>query len=183
VTVPWQPGFVALHGNQTDTLADAVAAWLARHPLPVLEPEVVLVQSNGMAEWFKMQLAQQHGVCAAARVELPARFLWRTYRQVLGRQAVPRVSPLDKIPLVWRLMRLLPQRVAEPVFAPLARFLRPGEPQRLLQLAERLADLFDQYQIYRGDWLQAWADGRAVLCSPGRADQPLPAGQAWQAAL
>ena len=96
MTAHWQPGFVALHGNQTDTLADAVAAWLARHPLPGLEPEVVLVQSNGMAEWFKMQLAQQHGVCAAARVELPARFLWRTYRQVLGRQAVPRVSPLDR---------------------------------------------------------------------------------------
>ncbi len=183
MTAHWQPGFVALHGNQTDTLADAVAAWLARHPLPGLEPEVVLVQSNGMAEWFKMQLAQQHGVCAAARVELPARFLWRTYRQVLGRQAVPGMSPLDKIPLVWRLMRLLPQRMAEPVLAPLAQFLRPGEPQRLLQLAERLADLFDQYQIYRGDWLQAWADGRAVLCSPGRADQPLPEGQAWQAAL
>ena len=46
----WQPGLIALHGNQTEVLADTVLAWLAAHPLDVLEPEVVLVQSNGMAE-------------------------------------------------------------------------------------------------------------------------------------
>ena len=62
---------------------------LQQHPLAPLEPEVVLVQSNGMAEWVKMEMARMGGVCAAMRVELPSRFLWRTYRQVLGREAVP----------------------------------------------------------------------------------------------
>jgi exodeoxyribonuclease V gamma subunit len=39
----------------------------------------------------------------------------------------------------------------------------PGGGCRLrkrFQLAERLADLFDQYQVYRADWLAAWAAGR-----------------------
>ena len=178
MTKQWQPGLIALHSNQTESLAETVAAWMAAHPLAPLETETVLVQSNGMAEWFKMQVASQHGICAAAQVELPARFLWRTYRQVLGRRAVPRNSPLDKTPLVWRLMRLLPTLVDQPVFAPIANFLRPGEPERLLQLSERLADLFDQYQIYRSDWLQAWAEGREVLSNPGRNDQVVPADQA-----
>ena len=183
MTKQWQPGLIALHSNQTESLAETVAAWMAAHPLAPLETETVLVQSNGMAEWFKMQVASQHGICAAAQVELPARFLWRTYRQVLGRRAVPRNSPLDKTPLVWRLMRLLPTLVDQPVFAPIANFLRPGEPERLLQLSERLADLFDQYQIYRSDWLQAWAESREVLSNPGRNDQVVPADQAWQSAL
>ena len=182
----WQPGLIALHGNQTEVLADTVLAWLAAHPLDVLEPEVVLVQSNGMAEWFKMRMAEQLGVCAAARVELPARFVWRSYRQVLGRQAVPRESPLDKTPMTWRLMRLLPQCLHDPAFAPIAGFLRPGEPERLLQLAQRLADLFDQYQIYRADWLDAWEAGHDVLpmpLRPGVADAPVPEGQLWQPRL
>lgn len=182
----WQPGLIALHGNQTEVLADTVLAWLAAHPLDVLEPEVVLVQSNGMAEWFKMRMAEQLGVCAAARVELPARFVWRSYRQVLGRQAVPRESPLDKTPMTWRLMRLLPQCLHDPAFAPIAGFLRPGEPERLLQLAQRLADLFDQYQIYRADWLDAWEAGRDVLpmpLRPGVADTSVPEGQQWQPRL
>ena len=50
VTTQWQPGLIALHGNQTETLADTVLSWLAAHPLAALEPEIVLVQSNGMAE-------------------------------------------------------------------------------------------------------------------------------------
>ncbi len=180
----WQPGLIALHGNQTEVLADTVLAWLGAHPLDVLEPEVVLVQSNGMAEWFKMRMALQLGVCAAASVELPARFVWRSYRQVLGRQAVPRDSPLDKTPMTWRLMRLLPQCLEDPAFAPIAGFLRPGEPERLLQLAQRLADLFDQYQIYRADWLDAWEAGRDGLPQrPGLADAPLPEGQLWQPRL
>ncbi|WP_027016384.1 exodeoxyribonuclease V subunit gamma [Comamonas composti] len=180
----WQPGLIALHGNQTEVLADTVLAWLAARPLAALEPEVVLVQSNGMAEWFKMRMAEQLGVCAAASVELPARFVWRSYRQVLGRQAVPRQSPLDKTPMTWRLMRLLPQYLQDPVFAPIAGFLRPGEPERLLQLSQRLADLFDQYQIYRADWLDAWAAGRDELPSAGgREARPLSADQRWQPAL
>ena len=177
------PGLMALHGNRTETLADTLLAWMQAHPLGPLEPEIVLVQSNGMAEWFKMRMAEQQGVCAAAQVELPARFVWRSYRQILGQHAVPRESPLDKTPMIWRLMRLLPQCLGEPAFAPIANFLRPGEPQRLLQLAEKLADLFDQYQIYRADWLAAWEQGEDVLRTAGRPDVPVPEGQRWQPQL
>ncbi|MFZ2989420.1 exodeoxyribonuclease V subunit gamma, partial [Ideonella sp.] len=152
-----------------------------------LEEEVLLVQSNGMAEWLKMSLASHSGVCAATRVELPGRFLWRAYRQVLGRAGVPSTSPLDKTALTWRLMHTLPELLAEPaqaaVFAPVAGFLRAGEADRLFQLAERLADLFDQYQVYRSDWLLAWAAGQDVLLHPARPAQALPADQRWQPAL
>jgi exodeoxyribonuclease V gamma subunit len=175
-------GFIALHSHRSEVLAETLSAWLARQPLGPLEPEVVLVQSNGMAEWIKMALAQQGGVCAATRVELPSRFLWRTYRQVLGAQNVPPDSPLDKLPMTWRLMALLPQCLGDAVFHPVAGFLKGDEPDRLLQLASRLADLFDQYQIYRPDWLDDWAAGRDVLRQPsGQVD--LPADQLWQAAL
>lgn len=137
----------------------------------------MLVLSNGMAEWFNMQIASQHGICAATRVELPVRFRWRTYRQVLGKRAVPGSAPLDKTPLVWRMMRPLPTLTGLTQFAAVANFLRTGVPQRLLQLSMRLADLFDQYQMYRDYWLQAWAAGRDVLRSP---DQTLPDDQVWQ---
>ena len=177
-----QPGFIALHSHRAERLADTLTAWLGAHPLAPLEREVVLVQSNGMAEWIKMALANQSGVCAATRVELPSRFLWRTYRQVLGAQQVPADSPLDKLPMTWRLMALLPSCLHERSFAPLAGYLRGEEPERLLQLASRLADLFDQYQIYRPDWLQDWADGRDVL-RLAQGEQALAPEQVWQAQL
>ena len=176
------PGFIALHSHRSEVLADTLTAWLRAHPLLPLESEVVLVQSNGMAEWIKIELARQGGVCAATRVELPSRFLWRTYRQVLGTHNVPPDSPLDKLPMTWRLMALLPGCLQDPVFQPVAGFLRGDEPDRLLQLASRLADLFDQYQIYRPDWLQDWAAGRNVLRKAAGHDE-LGDDQLWQAEL
>lgn len=178
-----QPGFLAFHSNRSERLAEVVAHWLRRHPLRPLEEEVILVQSNGMAEWVKMELARIAGVCAATRVELPSRFLWRTYRQVLGREAVPGESPLDKVPMVWRLMQLLPTLVSQSDFAPVAGFLKGEEPDRMLQLASRLADLFDQYQNYRADWLHAWALGHDQLTLANGSITEVPAEQRWQPEL
>jgi exodeoxyribonuclease V gamma subunit len=106
-------GLLVLHGNRLELLADAVFTWLASSPLAPLEQETVLVPSNGMAEWFKMALAGAQGVCASTAVELPARFVWRAYRAVLGRGGVPATAPLDKLPLTWRLMQLLPGLAAK----------------------------------------------------------------------
>ena len=184
---PITPGLLVLHGNRAELLGETVFEWLRRHPLGALEEEIFLVQSNGVAEWLKMTLAEQAGICAATRVELPGRFLWRAYRQMLGREAVPSQSRLDKLPLTWALMRLLPQLAQQPGFEPLAGFLRLGAMERRLQLAQALADLLDQYQVYRSDWLEAWAQGQDVLPrSAGEAlanALPLPADQRWQAAL
>ena len=178
-----QPGFIAFHSNRAEDLAEIVINWIRRHPLNPMEEEVILVQSNGMAEWVKMELARMGGVCAATRVELPSRFLWRTYRQVLGREAVPSDSPLDKVPMIWRLMQLLPTLMTEPDFAPVAGFLSADEPDRMLQLAAKLADLFDQYQNYRADWLDAWAQGKDHLLLANGAVTELPPEQRWQPQL
>ncbi len=180
---PITPGLLILHGNQLEQLRAAVFGWLRANPLAPLEAETILVQSNGVAEWLKIALAEQLDVCAATRVALPARFLWEAYRGMLGPGRVPRSSAFDKQPLTWRLMRLLPVLLADPVFAPLAHFLGDGDPERRLQLAERLSDLFDQYQVYRADWLADWAMGHDQLRSAGGEVRPLAPDQRWQAQL
>jgi exodeoxyribonuclease V gamma subunit len=160
-------------------LADTLTGWLRTHPLDPLESEVVLVQSNGMAEWIKIELARQAGVCAATRVELPSRFLWRTYRQVLGTQNVPPDSPLDKLPMTWRLMALLPGCLGDTVFKPVAGFLRGDEPDRLLQLFDNLLQNSCRYTNSGGEvHVRAHEDGHHVLIEwfdslPGVSDQDL----------
>ena len=183
---PFSPGFVVLHGNRIEDLATVALDWLARHPLGPLDEETLLVPSSGMAEWLKAAMAEQLGVAAGFRIELPAQFTWRAWRAVLGAAAVPAASPLDKGPLTWWLMRRLPELAAHAEFAPLAGFLAVDpSPLRRLELARRLADLFDQYQVYRPDWLDDWAAGRNRLRRRAgeTGAEPLPGGQAWQPAL
>jgi len=182
------PGFMVIHGNRLETLRDLAVEWLRTHPLGPLEDEVILVQSNGISQWLKLALAADPpagaGIAAAMDVTLPARYLWQAYRAVLGNEAVPPASPLDKPRLIWRLMRLLPELVDDETFAPLARFLADDDDLRKRhQLAERLADLFDQYQVYRADWLAAWAEGRDELIDARGQARPLAEDQCWQPAL
>ncbi|WP_373508145.1 exodeoxyribonuclease V subunit gamma, partial [Thiocapsa sp.] len=192
------PGLMLVHGNRPEDLRDLLVEWMARYPLAPLENEIVLVQSNGIAQWLKLALAADAdpgagdgvagerglGIAAALEISLPARFLWRVYRAVLGADAVPEVSPFDKSRLVWRLMRLLPELLARPEYLPLRRFLQDdADLRKRFQLAERLADLYDQYQVYRADWLAAWAEGEDVLIESRGGRIPLPDEQRWQSGL
>ena len=191
ITEDIQPGLMVVHGNQLEDLRDLLVAWLARAPLAPLEDELMLVQSNGIAQWLKLALARPRGaggmgISAAVDMQLPGRFLWRAYRAVLGREAVPADSPFDKSRLAWRLMRLLPAQLGHEDFAPLRHFLGEGQADatKLFQLARQIADLFDQYQVYRADWLEDWEHGRDMLRDDLRGQRPpLPATQRWQARL
>ncbi|WP_447893828.1 exodeoxyribonuclease V subunit gamma [Vreelandella sp. GE22] len=194
LTPPLTPGFMVIHANRLEDLRAVAVEWMRLHPLGPLENETILVQSNGIGQWLKLALAEDPknggaGIAAALDVTLPARFLWQAYRTVLSHvnaqdDAVPETSPFDKSRLVWRLLRLLPTLVDEPVFEPLARFLEFDRDQRKhYQLAERLADLFDQYQVYRADWLEAWAAGSDVLISAQGEHRELAPHQMWQPAL
>ena len=186
------PGFMIIHGNRLESLRQLVVNWVARYPLRPLENDVILVQSNGIAQWLKQALAADVtddetsgcGIAAAVDVTLPARFLWDAYRSVLGADTVPVSSPLDKAPLTWRLMRLLPAVMDEPVFEPLQRFLADDQDcRKRYQLAERLADLFDQYQVYRADWLGDWAEGRDQIRHARDGIKTLERADCWQPAL
>ncbi len=188
---PLQPGFMVVHGNQLEDLRDLTVEWLKRHPLGPLENETILVQSNGIAQWLKLALAADTreegggcGIAAALDMQLPGRFAWQAYRAVLGDGHVPDRSPFDKELVTWRLMRLVPALLDRPEFEPLRRFLRDDSDMRKRhQLAERLADLLDQYQVYRADWLADWADGRDQLSTARGVAKPLEQGQLWQPAL
>ncbi|WP_240046169.1 exodeoxyribonuclease V subunit gamma [Rhodanobacter glycinis] len=189
-TVLIEPGLMVLHGNRLEDLRDLLTAWLARAPLRPLENELMLVQSNGIAQWLKLALARAPasgglGISAAIDVQLPGRFLWAAYRAVLGRDAVPATSPFDKSRLVWRLLRLIPQHLQEDDFTPLRDFLGDDPDwQKRHQLAARVADLFDQYQVYRADWLDDWEHGRDELHDALRGRRTaLAADQRWQPRL
>ncbi|WP_187775880.1 exodeoxyribonuclease V subunit gamma [Salinicola corii] len=127
--------FSVLHANHLEDLHDLALALIKRHRLPPLTPETFLVQSNGMAQWLRLSLAEADGIAASVDFPLPSSFVWRAYRAVLEQaggegegQSIPLHSPFDKRPLAWRIFRLLESAVAaEPVvFAPLAHYLGAG---------------------------------------------------------
>ncbi len=86
---------------------------------------------------------------------------------------------------MWRLLRLLPEVMDQPVYAPLRRFLRDdADCRKRYQLAERLAD--DVRPVPGVPRRLAGRMGRrprSALPRDGGASLPLPPSQRWRAAL
>ena len=138
------------------------------------EPEMILVQSTGMAQWLQMTLAQKFSIAANIDFPLPASFIWDMFVRVLP--DIPKESAFSKQSMSWKLMTLLPQLLDGDDFALLRHYLTDDTDKRkLFQLSSRAADLFDQYLVYRPEWLTQWEAGRLV--------EGLGESQAWQAPL
>lgn len=76
----------------------------------------------------------------------------------------------------WKLMHRLPEMLKHEEFTSLRHYLHDdGDKRKLFQLSSRVADLFDQYLVYRADWLNSWERGETI--------EGLGEAQRWQAAL
>lgn len=150
--------FHTYQSNRLEILADRLTDLLRRPLDSPLTSEVVVVQSNGMARWLALRLANRLGVCANLNWRFPATFLWEMSRAVL--RQLPPTSVFDKPVLVWRTMGLLRDLEEAPRFEPLRAYLGDGRDDfRRHELAYRIADCFDQYLIYRPDWIGKWEIG------------------------
>jgi exodeoxyribonuclease V gamma subunit len=78
---------------------------------------------------------------------------------------------------------MLPQVLTLPECEPLRQYLQDGTQIRAYQLATRIADLFDGYQMFRADWLQDWEAGLDQLRRAAGEPVPVPDDQRWQPVL
>ncbi|MGC8400615.1 exodeoxyribonuclease V subunit gamma [Enterobacter mori] len=163
------------HSNRLDVLEALMEFIVERERLDdPFEPEMVLVQSTGMAQWLQMSLSRKFGIAANIDFPLPASFIWEMFVRVLP--DIPEQSAFNKQSMSWKLMSLLPDMLSGDAFAMLRHYLNDDTDKRkLFQLASRTADLYDQYLVYRPEWLTAWEAGERV--------EGLPEAQVWQAPL
>lgn len=134
-----------------------------------LVPETLLVPSQGMQRWLAFELARQRGIAANLDFQLPSSFMWQLIRRAFP--DLPLRSPLDCEPLAWRVMRELPQLAQA---AAMQRHWAAADSRGRFELAARVADVFDQYLVYRPDWILGWEQGRLFGLGPE---------EEWQAAL
>jgi exodeoxyribonuclease V gamma subunit len=148
------PGVYLHTGNRLEILADTFTQILAQAPLPPFEPETILVQSKGMARWLAMQTAKRLNIWANCDCPFPNTFINKIFRTALP--GVPDSASYDRETITFHLMDLLPELANEPGFETVNGYLENGRDLNLYQLAIEIADLFDQYAIYRPDMILAW---------------------------
>lgn len=148
-----------IQSNRMEALQAQFHQLLKLNPLPsVFDKEVVLVQSPGMSQWLKIGLSEQLGIAAQVDFPLPSSFIWQLYQQLLPN--VPKESAFNKPNLAWKLFAILPSCIDEPLYLPLKTYLAGDtDGQKTFALCEKIADVYDQYLMYRPHWIATWDSG------------------------
>ena len=158
-------------------------------PVGVFNQEVIIVQNPGMQHWLNLAIANERGISMNMRYALPAQYLWQLIRTLASEDKVPEQSPYSREVLTWRIYALLATEtvINDEVFKPATNYwfeqtvsntppdcttnsssgftLETSSKAGLkrYQLAGQMADLFEQYLIFRPEWLDEWQRGEEVI--------------------
>ncbi|MFK7743306.1 MAG: exodeoxyribonuclease V subunit gamma [Planctomycetota bacterium] len=175
-------GFTIVTSYRLEALLDQLCEQLTHAPADPLQSETIVVPGQGVARWLELQLAQKLGITAG--IDMP--FLGAFLHELTGARAdtgadadananaASTGESFRREVLVWRIWRLLTEQ--PDAFGAASDYCRNDvDGQKRLQLCERLASCFDDYQLYREDLLRDFAAGQ----DHKRLSQHAP----WQAAL
>lgn len=125
-----------------------------------LKKATVCVQTSGMQRWVALALARQSGIAANLDFLFPAALIKRLAELSTGRKNLW----TEKETLVWLVFNNLLHLPPRPAFSVIREYL-DGDTDSIktFRLALRVADVFDQYQLYRPDMVLRWLDGAKEL--------------------
>jgi exodeoxyribonuclease V gamma subunit len=151
--------FIVHRSNALEALVDRLAAIVAKPVGPPSQAEPIVVQSRGMERWLSMELARRLGIWAHPQFPFPRNLVERILSEVLGEE--PHAErPFSRESLAWSIAAVLPTLTGTSPFSSLHDYLEGDESGlRRLQLARRIADLFDQYAVYRPELVLGWEQG------------------------
>ncbi|HHJ14994.1 MAG TPA: exodeoxyribonuclease V subunit gamma [Gammaproteobacteria bacterium] len=169
-------GFHLHTANRLESLADVLAGLLRSAPDPdPLARTSITIAHPGMARWLEIRLAGALGVVMHHDWPLPGRSVWQLLRA--AGESLPELDPMERPRLALRLWSGM--RASRWPMPPHLAGDHDPDGLRSWRIALALADAFDQYPLYRPDWVRDWDAGR-----PGFGGKPeLIEHYGWQARL
>lgn len=143
--------------NSLDSLVNDLGENLKSSRGNVFAPHYIITQTDGMNVWLKHKLAVHLGIVANIDFKKPNDLIFRLYILLGGKF----LDTLSRENLVWLLYQLIGETDFNKRFPKQAAYFNTAGIEKDLKrmgLAEKLADLFDQYQIFRPEMIKEWND-------------------------
>jgi exodeoxyribonuclease V gamma subunit len=171
--------------NKTEHLAVVISEVMRSSPLSSsFSSEVILIQSHGMGTWLQQEISHNLGIAAMIECSMPASFIWQLSQILMPEET--HIPKFEKNNVRWQILERLPEKLSDPRYQNLKSYIETlsessksasdtsnsldlsnyseqlssnYSEQVLFELSDVLADLFDAYQNYRPDWIDAWEKG------------------------
>ena len=123
-----------------------------------LKKKDIVIQSNGMARWLTLKAASALGSFANFKFTEPDKFLRSFASEHFG---IEPGSFYNKKEAEWALYSLLRDEKDSPAASYIG-----NNDSRAFRFSRTLADLFEQYFVYRPKMMECWQEGRTMTDSP-----------------
>jgi len=146
--------------NSLAVLAKHFCSDLKAQNTSVFKPYYLVTQTEGMNNWLRLQLAENLGIAANYKFLKPNDLVNQIYA-ALGGEFTTSLSSENQ---TWLIFKILGEREFIKRFETISAYYieeRPDKDLKRIALAEKVADLFDQYQIYRPELIQEWNNSKA----------------------
>ncbi len=141
--------------NSLNQLADKLSEEIKSQQQSVFQPVYIVTQTEGMNSWLKLRIAELMGIAANIQFLKPNDLINQVYFILGG----PFTKSLSSDDLNWLLYKVLGEKEFIEKFPRISDYYNYegiDKEVKRMALAEKVADLFDQYQIYRPDMIQSW---------------------------
>lgn len=148
--------------NSLTKLAESLCSELQQQQLGVFQPYVIVTQTEGMNNWLKLSLAENLGIAANYQFYKPSDLINQIYYILGGKGSGTTLSAENTS---WLLFHLLNDEDFVGRYPEVSGYYKHSGPDSNLKrmgLADKLADLFDQYQIYRPEMIMSWNESVAL---------------------
>lgn len=149
---------MALQLNVSNSLARLVENLtenLENQQQKVFQPYYIITQTEGMNNWLKHNIANRLGIAANFKFLKPNDLI----SQLLYLMGGNHRPALSKENMTWLLFKILGEQEFISKFRSIADYYNNDHTDndvKRLALAEKMADLYDQYQIYRPEMMGKW---------------------------
>ncbi len=138
--------------NLLEKLLDKLSDLVVEKSNDIFLKTVFVTQTNGMNRWISLKLAEKNGISSNMSFFSPDLFLSHFFSDLFeDKKSSAFVNPN----LQWAVFSILKENSNVDDFDVLFSYAK-GSELKLFQLSGKIADLFDQYMIYRPDFLTAW---------------------------
>lgn len=141
--------------NNLEALSEAFLPMLAQDKRGVFNPQYIVVQTAGMNNWLKYKIAAHLGIASNLKFLSPTDIFFKAYL-ILGGKVEKKI---DRQHLDWLIYTIMGKSDFAKKFPQQAGYFQDGDKQdevKQWELSSKVADLFDQYQIYRSDMIEDW---------------------------
>ena len=139
--------------NQMETLCGKLATNLNPESGSIFNKTRIITQGGGMNNWLTGKITETNGIFAHYEFQNQDGFLGQVYELLTGDKLL---SNRDAIK--FGVYRLLDTKDFKKDFHDEASYYKDNDLRRI-QLSEKIADLFDQYQLYREEMIRSWDAG------------------------